>query len=102
MRLFVDAGYRGLAKRHPGQVTAPPPGLAKHATSDEVTAYQAARHAQSVERIPVEHGNAHIKIARSLTRWLGRREDLPATADAWVAVLTFRRRRPDGLALQTA
>lgn len=95
VHLLVDAGYLGLAKRHPDQVSAPPLKPKKDARPEEIVAYEKARHAQSSARIPVEHGNAHLKIARSLTRWLGRREDLSITADAWVAILTFRQRRPD-------
>jgi len=41
-----------------------------------------ARHAQSSERICVEHAIAGSKQWRPLQRWIGRREDLPETIRA--------------------
>ncbi|MFB7577333.1 transposase family protein [Streptomyces sp. NPDC056165] len=70
----VDAGYRGLAKRFPDQVQAPPKKPAKDASAEEVTAWEAARKKQSSERICVEHANAEHKQWRPLQRYLGRRE----------------------------
>lgn len=70
----VDAGYRGLAKRFPGQVHAPPKKPAKDASAEEITAWEEARKKQSSERICVEHANAEHKQWRPLQRYLGRRE----------------------------
>ncbi|MFF0143390.1 transposase family protein, partial [Streptomyces sp. NPDC005227] len=70
----VDAGYRGLAKRFPDQVQAPPKKPAKDASAAEVTAWEEARKKQSSERICVEHANAEHKQWRPLQRYLGRRE----------------------------
>ncbi|MDQ1005690.1 hypothetical protein QFZ82_000174 [Streptomyces sp. V4I23] len=70
----VDAGYRGLTKDFPEQVTAPPKKLGKDADTEEIAAWEAARKAQSSRRIPVEHANAEHKQWRPLQRWTGRRE----------------------------
>ncbi|WP_340380126.1 transposase family protein [Streptomyces sp. SS7] len=70
----ADAGYRGLAKRFPDQVSAPPKKPAKAACVEEITAWEEARKQQSSERICVEHANAEHKQWRTLQRWTGRRE----------------------------
>ena len=70
----ADAGYRGLAKRFPGQVQVPPKKPAKDASAQEVTVWEEARKEQSSERICVEHTNAEHKQWRPLQRYLGRRE----------------------------
>ena len=86
----VDAGYRGLAKEFPGQVTAPPLKPKKDATPEETAAYEEKRHQQSSERICVEHANAEHKQWRTLQRYLGRREDFDETYTA-IAVLVSDR-----------
>lgn len=70
----VDAGYRGLAKRFPEQVQAPPKKPAKDAPAEEITVWEEARKKQSSERICVEHANAEHKQWQPLQRYLGRRE----------------------------
>jgi hypothetical protein len=77
VQFLVDAGYRGLAKDHPDQVIAPPLKPKKDAPANEVTAYEAARKAQSSQRIPAEHAIAAIKWWRILQRFTGRRDVLP-------------------------
>jgi hypothetical protein len=77
VKLLVDSGYRGLANDHPDQVIAPPLKPNKDAPPDEVAAYEAARKAQSSQRIPAEHAIASIKWWRTLQRFTGRRELLP-------------------------
>jgi hypothetical protein len=74
VRAKVDAGYRGLAKDFPGQVQAPPMKPGTDASSQEAAAWEEARHAQSSERICVEHANAEHKQWRTLQRYIGRRE----------------------------
>jgi DDE superfamily endonuclease len=74
---LVDAGYRGLAKDHPGQVISPPLKPRKGAPPDEIAAYEAARKAQSSQRIPAEHAIAALKWWRALQRFTGRRDVLP-------------------------
>lgn len=70
----VDAGYRGLAKRFPDQVQAPPKKPGKDAPAEDITAWEEARKEQSSERICVEHANAEHKQWRPLQRYIGRRE----------------------------
>ena len=70
----VDAGYRGLAKQFPGQVCAPPLKPRAGAPPGEITQWEAARKAQSSQRICVEHANAERKHWRSLQRYTGRRD----------------------------
>jgi hypothetical protein len=70
----VDAGYRGLAKRFPDQVQAPPKKPGKDAPEEDIAAWEEARKQQSSERICVEHANAEHKQWRPLQRYLGRRE----------------------------
>lgn len=70
----VDAGYRGLAKDFPGQVTAPPKKPGKDAPAEETDAWEEARKAESSARIPVEHANSEHKQWRPLQRYIGRRE----------------------------
>lgn len=89
VKLLVDAGYRGLAKAHPEQVTAPPLRPSKHASPEQVSEYEKVRHEQSSARIPAEHSIAKLKRSKSLQRWNGRREALPEVILA-VAGLTSR------------
>ena len=86
----VDAGYRGLAKEFPDQVTAPPLKPKKDAPPEETAAYEEKRHRQSSERICVEHANAEHKQWRALQRYLGSRENFDETYTA-IAVLVSDR-----------
>ncbi|GAA5772667.1 hypothetical protein Aros01_09224 [Streptosporangium roseum] len=53
--------------------------------------HDAARHAHSSRRIPVEHGIAHLKNWRALARHHGRRDHLPETIRAVAALLSDQR-----------
>ena len=75
----MDAGYRGLRRDHPAQVSVPPRKPGKNAAAEVIQAWDRARHAQSSARICVEHAIAGSKNWRSLQRWTGRREYLPET-----------------------
>ena len=86
----VDAGYRGLAKDFPRQVTAPPKKPGKDADTEEVAAWEAERKAQSSRRIPVEHANAEHKQWRPLQRWIGRREYYDETHLAIASLVSDR------------
>jgi len=86
----VDAGYRGLAKKFPRQVQAPPLKPKKDASPDDITAWEAARHQQSSERICVEHANAEHKQWRTLQRYLGRREAFDETYRAVAGLVSDR------------
>jgi len=76
------AGYRGLRRDHPGQVSVPPGKPATDPPPEATAAWQRARHAQSCQRICVEHAIAGSKHRRPLQRWTGRRDDLPETIQA--------------------
>jgi hypothetical protein len=90
VQFLVDAGYRGLAKDHPGQVTAPPLKPKKDTPADDITAYETARKAQSSQRIPAEHAIAKIKWWRTLQRFTGRRDFLPETIRAVAGLASDR------------
>ncbi|SHN34525.1 transposase family protein [Streptomyces yunnanensis] len=90
VRAQVDAGYRGLAKDFPEQVTAPPKKPGKNASSDEVAAWEEARKAQSSRLIPVEHANAEHKQWRPLQRYIGRREYYDQTHQAIACLVSDR------------
>jgi hypothetical protein len=86
----MDAGYRGLHRDHPGQVSVPPKKPGKDAAPEVTGAWEQARHAQSSRRICVEHAIAGSKHWRPLQRWLGRREDLPETVRAIGSLVSDR------------
>ena len=86
----MDAGYRGLHRDHPGQVSVPPKKPAKDAAPEVLQAWEQARHAQSSTRICVEHAIADSKNWRSLQRWTGRRKYLPETIQAIGSLVSDR------------
>jgi DDE superfamily endonuclease/Helix-turn-helix of DDE superfamily endonuclease len=86
----MDAGYRGLRRDHPAQVSVPPKKPAKNAAAEALQAWDQARHAQSSRRICVEHAIADSKNWRSLQRWTGRREYLPETITAIGSLVSDR------------
>jgi DDE superfamily endonuclease len=86
----MDAGYRGLHRDHPGQVSVPPAKPGKDATPEVMAAWEQARHHQSSQRTFVEHAIAGSKHWRPLQRWTGRREDLPETVRAIGSLVSDR------------
>jgi hypothetical protein len=90
VRCEMDAGYRGLHRDHPAQVSVPPKKPAKDAAPETASAWEQARHAQSSTRICVEHAIADSKNWRSLQRWNGRREYLPETIQAIGSLVSDR------------
>lgn len=86
----VDSGYQGLARDFPDQVQAPPLKPRKTATDAEKAAYETARHAQSSQRICVEHAIAEPKAWRPLQRYIGRREYFDETFQAIAALVSDR------------
>jgi hypothetical protein len=86
----MDAGYRGLHRDHPAQVSVPPKKPAKDAGPETAGAWEQARHAQSSTRICVEHAIADSKNWRPLQRWTGRREYLPETIQAIGSLVSDR------------
>jgi DDE superfamily endonuclease/Helix-turn-helix of DDE superfamily endonuclease len=90
VRALVDAGYQGLARDFPDQVSAPPLKPAKNAPPEDITGWEQARKAQSSARICVEHAIAEPKQWRSLQRWIGRREYFEETALAIAGLVSDR------------
>jgi hypothetical protein len=88
--VLVDRGYQGLAKDHPDNVTAPPLKLPTSATTEQKTAWDQVRKAQSSQRIPVEHAIAELKWWRVLQRFTGRRELLAETITAIAGLVSDR------------
>jgi len=86
----MDAGYRGLHRDHPGQVSVPPKKPAKDAPPEVTGACERARHSQSSQRICAEHAIAGSKNWQSLQRWTGRREYLPETIQAIGSLVSGR------------
>jgi hypothetical protein len=85
----VDAGYQGLARDYPAQVSAPPKKPRNDVSPEETTRWEQERHQQSSRRICVEHAIAEPKQWRVMQRWTGRREYFEDTALA-IALVSDR------------
>jgi hypothetical protein len=90
VRAEVDAGYQGLARDFPGQVSAPPKKPGKDAPPEEAARWERQRHQQSSQRICIEHAIAEPKQWRALQRWIGRREYFRETALAIAGLVSDR------------
>jgi hypothetical protein len=90
VRAEVDAGYQGLARDFPGQVSAPPKKPGKDAPPEEAARWERHRHQQSSQRICIEHAIAEPKQWRALQRWTGRREYFRETALAIAGLVSDR------------
>ncbi|MFG1954047.1 transposase family protein, partial [Micromonospora sp. NPDC048830] len=86
----VDSGYQGLARDFPDQVSAPPKRPRKDADETQHAEYNIARHAQSSQRICVEHAIAEPKQWRPLQRYIGRREHFEDTILAIAGLVSDR------------
>jgi hypothetical protein len=86
----ADAGYQGLARDFPAQVSAPPKKPGKNAPPEETASWEQRRHQQSSQRICIEHAIAEPKQWRTLQRYLGRREHFQETALAIAALVSDR------------
>ncbi|WP_367046213.1 transposase family protein [Streptomyces sp. Je 1-332] len=86
----VDAGYAGLAKEFPGQVTAPPKKPKGTACDGDKRAWTEARRRQSSARICVEHTHAELRQWAPLRRFTGRRETYSETHLAIAALVSDR------------
>lgn len=86
----VDSGYQGLARDFPDQVSAPPKKPPKDADDTQRAEYNTARHAQSSQRICVEHTIAEPKQWRPLQRYIGRREHFEDTILAITGLVSDR------------
>ncbi|MFI6510834.1 transposase family protein [Streptosporangium sp. NPDC050855] len=95
LQILADAGYQGLGGQTGGQVLTPPHrrrGRNLEHVQWLMAHHDAARHAHSSRRIPVEHGIAHLKNWRALARHHGRRDQLPNTVRAVAALLSDQQR----------
>lgn len=86
----VDSGYQGLARDFPDQISAPPKKPPKDAGDTQRAGYNTARHAQSSQRICVEHTIAEPKQWRPLQRYIGRREHFEDTMLAIAGLVSDR------------
>ncbi|MCZ1011849.1 transposase family protein [Streptomyces lydicus] len=86
----VDAGYAGLAKEFPDQVTAPPQKPKDDACDGDKWAWNEARRRQSSAQICVEHTNAELRQWAPLRRFTGRRETYAETHLAIAALVSDR------------
>lgn len=90
VRAKVDSGYQGLARDFGDQVTAAPKKPTKDADDTQRAEYDKARHAQSSQRICVEHAIAEPKQWRPLQRYIGRREHFEDTICAIAGLVSDR------------
>lgn len=90
VRAGVDAGYQGLARDFPAQVSAPPKKPGKDGSPEDAVRWEQHRKAQSSRRICVEHAIAEPKQWRPLQRYLGRREHFEQTALAIAGLVSDR------------
>jgi hypothetical protein len=90
VKTHVDSGYQGLARDYADQVTAPPKKPGKTTDDTQHAAYETARHAQSSQRICVEHAIAEPKQWRPLQRYIGRRDHFEDTILAITGLVSDR------------
>jgi hypothetical protein len=90
VRAEVDAGYQGLARDFPGQVSAPPKKPGKDAAAEDTARWEQHRHQQSSQRICIEHAIAEPKQWRPLQRYLGPRDHFQETALAIAGLVSDR------------
>ncbi|MFD9624207.1 transposase family protein [Streptomyces virginiae] len=91
MEILADAGYQGLGAQTGGRVVTPPHRKCKKNPPDwyeEI--HERQRKAHSSRRIRVEHGIAHLKNWRALSRHLGRREHMSDTVQAVASLLAHQ------------
>jgi hypothetical protein len=86
----ADAGYQGLARDFPGQVSAPPKKPGKDASPEDAALWEHQRRQQSSDRICIEHAIAEPKQWRSLQRYLGHRDHFRDTALAIAGLVSDR------------
>ncbi|MFB7611245.1 transposase family protein [Streptomyces gardneri] len=91
VEILADAGYQGLGAQTGGRVATPPHRKFKKDAPDWYEEmYERQRKAHSSRRIRVEHGIAHLKNWRSLTRHIGRREHMSDTVQAVARLLSHQ------------
>ncbi len=90
VEILADAGYQGLGAQTGGRVVTPPHHKFKNAPDWYEEMHEHRRKAHSSRRIRVEHGIAHLKNWRALTRHLGRREHMSHTIQAIAGLLSHQ------------
>ncbi|MEW1648949.1 transposase family protein [Streptomyces sp. NPDC091219] len=91
MEIFADAVYQGMGAQTGGRVITPPHRkFKKSAPSWYEERHEQQRRAHSSRRIRVEHGIAHLKNWRALTRHLGRREHMNDIVQAVAGTLSHQ------------
>ncbi|MFF7146203.1 transposase family protein [Streptomyces sp. SID2888] len=91
VEILADAGYQGLGAQTGGRVITPPHRkFKKNAPTWYEEMHERQRKAHSSRRIRVEHGIAHLKNWRALTRHLGRREHMSDTVQAVASLLSHQ------------
>ncbi|MGW8358641.1 transposase family protein [Streptomyces wedmorensis] len=91
IEVLADAGYQGLGAQTGGRVVTPPHRkFKKNAPDWYEEMYERQRKAHSSRRLRVEHGIAHLKNWRTLTRHLGRREHISDTVQAVAGLLSHQ------------
>ncbi|MEW2581646.1 transposase family protein [Streptomyces syringium] len=91
VEILADAGYQGLGAQTGGRVITPPHRkFKKNAPECYEEMHERQRKAHSSRRIRVEHGIAHLKNWRALTRHLGRREHMSHTVQAVAGLLSHQ------------
>ncbi|GAA0475716.1 transposase family protein [Streptomyces olivaceiscleroticus] len=95
LHILADAGYQGLGAQTGGQVITPPHRKFKaNALTWWEERFTQQRKAHSSRRIRVEHGIAHLKNWRALSRHLGRRELLTELVPAIAGLASIHRQPP--------
>ncbi|MER5385701.1 transposase family protein [Streptomyces sp. NPDC002688] len=91
MEILADADYQGLGAQTGGRVVTPPHRkFKKNAPAWYEERQEQQRKAHSSRRIRVEHGIAHLKNWRALTRHLGRREHMSDIVQAVAGLLSHQ------------
>ncbi|MGW2586471.1 transposase family protein [Streptomyces virginiae] len=91
VEILADAGYQGIGARTGGRVVTPPHRKFKKNPPDRhEEIHERQRKAHSSRRIRVEHGIAHLKNWRALSRHLGRREHMSDTVQAVAGLLAHQ------------
>ncbi|MGW6391205.1 transposase family protein [Streptomyces sp. NPDC055103] len=91
VEILADAGYQGLGAQTGGRVVTPPHRkFKKNAPDWYEEMHERQRKAHSSRRIRVEHGIAHLKNWRALTRHLGHREHMSDTVQAVAGLLSHQ------------
>lgn len=91
--ILADAGYQGLGAQTGGRIITPPHRkFRKNPPAWYEQHYACQRKSHSSRRIRVEHGIAHLKNWKALTRHHGRRETLDDTIRAVAGLLSDHQR----------